>query len=119
MKTKIMKLVLAVIMVVCLSAAVLVACNQKHVCQHVCPECGKCLSDCDNEVCKDKCKGHNTPKPKPSGDDKTIPEGATLGACTCENGSVWDPDEVAVRIIPTETDAGIVGSVCKICGYSK
>lgn len=124
MKTKIMKLVLAVIMVVCLSAAVLVACNEKHVCQHVCPECGKCLSDCDNEVCKDKCKGHDNPKPdpkpdpKPSENDKVIPEGATLGACTCENGTVWKPEEVAVRIIPTENDAGIVGSVCKKCGYS-
>ena len=62
MKTKVMKIVLAVIVVVCLSAAVLVACSEKHVCQHVCTVCGKCLSDCDNEVCKDKCKGHTPPR---------------------------------------------------------
>ena len=124
MKTRIIKLVLAVIMVVCLSAAVLVACNEKHVCQHACTQCGKCLSDCDNEVCKDKCPGHDKPnpddpdKPNPPADDKTVPEGATLGDCTCESGSVWEPDEVAVRIVPTHTEAGVVGSLCATCGYS-
>ena len=35
-----------------------------HVCQHVCPECGKCTDpDCSDPVCADKCQGH---KPIPN-----------------------------------------------------
>lgn len=38
------------------------ACNKKpttkHVCEHVCPICKGCTSDCKDEVCKNKCKGH-------------------------------------------------------------
>ena len=29
-----------------------------HVCAHVCEKCGKCTSDCEDEVCADKCQGH-------------------------------------------------------------
>ena len=30
-----------------------------HVCQHECPVCGKCTDpDCKDEVCQDKCPGH-------------------------------------------------------------
>ena len=30
----------------------------KHECDHVCPDCGKCTSECNDPVCADKCKGH-------------------------------------------------------------
>ena len=57
-----------------LFALLLVACNnstnnnngngsgegqETHVCQHVCPICGKCLDpNCTDPACKDKCAGH-------------------------------------------------------------
>lgn len=42
--------------------------EQPHVCQHVCPTCGKCTSDCTDPACADKCPGHggeNPPVVKP------------------------------------------------------
>lgn len=33
--------------------------GEKHVCEHVCPICGKCTDpDCDDPACADKCLGH-------------------------------------------------------------
>lgn len=29
-----------------------------HECKDICPECGKCLSDCQEVECSDKCQGH-------------------------------------------------------------
>ncbi|MGN1040398.1 MAG: hypothetical protein ACI4QL_03115 [Candidatus Fimimonas sp.] len=57
MKTKLSCTILAVVLVFCLFAAV--ACNT-HVCAHKCEICGKCTSDCTDEVCKDKCLGHSS-----------------------------------------------------------
>ncbi len=36
----------------------------EHECQHQCPTCGKCTSDCDDPACAEKCPGHE------SADDK-------------------------------------------------
>ena len=35
--------------------------NKSHVCEHVCPECHKCLTDCEEVECVDKCQGHTPP----------------------------------------------------------
>lgn len=59
-KTKLfVALILAVIMV---AAIALVACTptEQHKCEHVCPQCQKCLTDCADEACKDKCQGHGS-----------------------------------------------------------
>lgn len=38
--------------------------TETHVCMHVCPVCGKCTDiTCTNEVCKNKCEGHEDPDP--------------------------------------------------------
>lgn len=65
MKKQITVIMLAL---VCCLAVILCACTPdtptEHVCQHICPECHKCLSDCDDPVCKDKCQGHQAPEHK-------------------------------------------------------
>ncbi len=42
------------------STGALAACSntEEHKCGHVCPTCNKCTSDCTDDVCKDKCEGH-------------------------------------------------------------
>ena len=35
--------------------------NKSHACEHVCPECHKCLTDCEEAECADKCQGHTPP----------------------------------------------------------
>ncbi|MCH5148228.1 MAG: hypothetical protein J1G05_02525, partial [Clostridiales bacterium] len=35
--------------------------NESHKCEHVCTECDKCLSDCEEPECADKCQGHTPP----------------------------------------------------------
>ena len=32
--------------------------NAPHMCENVCPKCGKCTSECADEVCAEKCEGH-------------------------------------------------------------
>ena len=32
--------------------------NAPHMCEDVCPKCGKCTSECADEVCAEKCEGH-------------------------------------------------------------
>lgn len=47
--------------VICCLAVLLCACTPQateHKCQHVCSQCSKCMSDCTDEACKDKCPGH-------------------------------------------------------------
>ena len=51
-------LLAAIVMAVCCVFAV--ACGDKeHECEHICTECGKCTSDCEEPECEDKCSGHN------------------------------------------------------------
>ena len=56
---KTMKLVSVILVLLFVATFALTAC-QKHECQHVCPICGKCTSDCTDPVCADKCPGHDT-----------------------------------------------------------
>lgn len=56
---KTMKLVSVILVLLFVATFALTAC-QKHECQHVCPICGKCTSDCTDPVCADKCPGHET-----------------------------------------------------------
>ena len=38
--------------------------DEMHVCESVCPECGKCYDlECDKKVCEDKCLGHENLDP--------------------------------------------------------
>lgn len=52
--------------IVCCLAVLLCACTveepQEHKCQHECPVCHGCLSDCTDPVCANKCKGHEEEK---------------------------------------------------------
>lgn len=44
----------------------------EHECEHVCPECGKCLDpDCDDPACADKCPGHEQEPVDPTPVDPT------------------------------------------------
>lgn len=54
---------LALVMVLALG---LTAACEKHECQHVCPTCGKCTSDCTDPACADKCPGHEPEHEQPT-----------------------------------------------------
>lgn len=55
---KLLIAVLCIVLVLC-SVFALTACDKKHVCEHVCQTCQKCLDkNCQDPVCADKCKGH-------------------------------------------------------------
>lgn len=60
---KTMRIVSVVLALVMSLALVLTACTpaeDKHVCKHVCPTCGKCTdATCTDPVCADKCPGHS------------------------------------------------------------
>lgn len=82
--------------------------GDEHVCQDECPECGKCLTDCEEPECADKCEGHggntdpgNTDDPSNPGNDDPNPQ---PGETT--------PQAVSVRInlpsILSELPAGVV-----------
>ncbi len=59
---KTIKIVALLLVLVMSMALVLTACTT-HKCQHVCPECGKCMDEtCTDAACKDKCPGHGTAK---------------------------------------------------------
>ncbi|MCM1042775.1 MAG: hypothetical protein NC350_01000 [Corallococcus sp.] len=60
---KLFSTLIVVVMVLTMVFA-LTACNDPHVCGHVCPTCQKCTdADCKDEVCKEKCQGHSTTPP--------------------------------------------------------
>ena len=81
---KLLTLLVAFAMTLCVFA--MAACDtpstgdEAHVCGHVCTECGKCTDkDCDDEVCADKCLGHNTEEEHECKD-----KCPTCGKCTTE-----------------------------------
>lgn len=59
MKKKISITLIAVLVVCAMTMAILSGCVSEHKCQDVCPDCGKCLTDCTDPVCADKCLGHD------------------------------------------------------------
>jgi len=60
---RLLMFVLCIALVLC-SVVALTACSQKHVCEHVCNICKKCLDkNCQDPVCAEKCKGHGGNKP--------------------------------------------------------
>lgn len=118
-------LLLATVLVFAFAAA-LAACGEKHECAHVCPTCGKCLDkDCADEVCKEKCAGHEQNKPE---DD--TPEYTVFGVTVDHEGTEADPLSVADALkIAAEQDfqqgvtdgkvyvKGIVSDVDTSSGY--
>ncbi len=62
------KLLIALLSMVSAGSLVGAACAEqpKHECGNVCPTCQKCLdADCSDDVCKDKCAGHEDEDEKP------------------------------------------------------
>ena len=54
-------IIIALILVLVLSLSLAVACAETHVCKDVCAVCGLCMSECEDEICAEKCPGnHNT-----------------------------------------------------------
>lgn len=86
MKRKSLVILLAI---VCCMAVVLCACtdnnvDEKHVCKHVCQQCGGCTSDCTDAECANKCPGHNTPDPTPTPKHECSHVCPDCGKCTSE-----------------------------------
>ena len=46
-----------------------------HECESVCPECGKCADNCEDEACADKCLGHTTYTLDATADLKAVAQG--------------------------------------------
>lgn len=86
MKRKSLVILLAI---VCCMTVVLCACtdnnvDEKHVCKHVCQQCGGCTSDCTDAECANKCPGHNTPDPTPTPKHECDHVCPDCGKCTSE-----------------------------------
>ena len=63
-KSKSLLILIAVLAIAVTCALALVACGGKkneHKCEDKCPECGQCLTDCEDDNCAEKCPGnHNS-----------------------------------------------------------
>ncbi len=73
------------------SALAFTACSSEdaHKCEHICPECQKCMSDCTDDVCKDKCQGH----------EETVDVDMTQGIYFCKMGNY----ELIIKFYDDET----------------
>ncbi|MGN1040207.1 MAG: hypothetical protein ACI4QL_02150, partial [Candidatus Fimimonas sp.] len=103
-------LLVSVLMVVCLLATVLCACQTEHKCNHVCDVCQKCLdNECTDEVCADKCLGHKLATPTVSLDGKVVSWAAVEHASGYE---VYVNDELKATVTETSytIDATLVGN---------
>lgn len=56
--TKSKKLIALLVVLAMVMTLVLAACGSTHECADQCPTCGKCLSQCEEKECSDKCAGH-------------------------------------------------------------
>ncbi len=94
------------------TAALLAGCvpQESHKCQHICPDCGKCTSDCTDSACEDKCQCVKTCKvhTDDNGDGvcdvcgKTLPE-VTYSSWTIM-GDIGEANETAVHKYVTKLD---------------
>lgn len=94
------KTLVAILLAVMFVLTVGLAACQTHKCEHVCPECGKCLDPtCNDPACKDKCPGHgNNGGDDPDEDKLAFAKGTVLRMATGYNNSktgiVFDPEVI-------------------------
>ena len=98
--------------------------EETHTCEHVCPDCGKCLdTTCAESVCTDKCVGHTVTPPahecesKCSECGKCLDEACIESACAdkCAGHTVTPPAHECEHVCPECgkcTDSSCSESVC-------
>ena len=80
-----------------------------HSCEHVCPECGKCLDEaCTESACAEKCQGHEVTPPAHECEHvcpecgKCLDEACTESVCAdkCQGHEVTPPTHECEHVCP-------------------
>ena len=122
MKNKKFLLTVVLLFVALTCVFVLSACDElgdEHVCESKCPECGKCTNTtCQEEVCKDKCQGHEHKEELPKYDlsgvtfaDASVPFDGTPKTITATNvpqgvTATYEHYKDRVKLTSAPTDVG-------------
>lgn len=117
-KTKKLIALFVVVAMLFTFVATIAACTTPHECDDKCPTCDKCLTECTEEACADKCQGHGTPNPGPAPTHTCKHVCPTCQKCTdatCTDAACAQKCQGHGSVTPSEHECKHVCPTCQKC----